>query len=390
MSCSSPPIGQWTPRIAMQNTVLRLLCASVLVAILTAGLWPFHAPKNEVSWLKNGNGLSFGNDGVILSPNAFSLAGLKDGTSCSVEIWLQPAVIDTGGTILAFYRSENRMVAFSVHQSLDDLLLRRVTVYRQRRERTKSYIGHVFHPTKQAFVTITSNGQGSAVYVNGVLVRTSPGFGFSSKDLTGQLVVGNHPLRDNGWHGQLRGLAIYNRELTAAEVLRHHDVWTTNQQDEIKSEGPVALYLFNEGMGDVVHDQVNSGTELHIPEHYFVLHEPFLEPPWDEFQPGWSYFENVLINIAGFVPLGFFFCAYFSSVRRLDRAVLATIVLGGVVSFGIELLQAFLPTRDSGMTDIITNTFGTGIGAMLYSCESVQALFATVGLAGLRRPVFKR
>ena len=388
MSCSSQAIGQWTPRIVMQKTVLRLLCASVLGAILTAGLWPFHAPKNEVSWLKNGNGISFGNDGVILSSNA--LAGLKDGTSCSVEISLQPNTIDTGGTILAFYIAENHMVTFSVHQSLGDLLLRRVSGYRQRSAKIKLYIGHVFRKNNQVFVTISSNGHGATLYVNGVLVRTSPGFGFSSKDLTGQLVVGNHPLRDNGWQGQLRGLAIYNRELTAAEVLRHHDVWTTNQQAEIKNEGPVALYLFNEGMGDVVHDQMNSGTDLHIPEHYFVLHEPFLEPPWDEFQPGWSYCKDVLINIVGFVPLGFFFCAYFSLVRRLDRAVLATIVLGAVVSFAIEVLQAFLPTRDSGMTDIITNTFGTGIGAMLYSCESVQALFARVGLAGLRRPVFKR
>ncbi len=145
---------------------------------------------------------------------------------------------------------------------------------------------------------------------------------------------------------------------------------------EIKNEGPVVLYLFNEGMGDVVHDQMNSGADLHIPENYFVLHAPFLETPWDEFQPSWSYCKNVLINVSGFVPLGFFFCAYFSLVRRLDRAVLATIVLGGVVSVTIEVLQAFLPTRDSGMTDIITNTLGTGIGAMLCNCKPVQLLLA--------------
>jgi hypothetical protein len=217
--------------------------------------------------------------------------------------------------------------------------------------------------------------------VNGALVRISPSFRLSSRDLTGQLIVGNHPLVDNGWQGQLRRLAIYNRELTAAEVLQHYEAWTTNRRAEIKNENPVALYLFNEGMGNVVHNQMNSETDLHIPERYFVLHAPFLEPPWDEFDPSWSYCKNVLINIGGFVPLGFFFCAYFTSMRGLDRPVLATIVLGGVVSFTIEVLQAFLPTRDSGLTDIITNTLGTGIGAMLYSCGWVHALFAIVGLA---------
>ena len=379
MSYNSQAVEQWTLGIGTQKKLLGLICASVLVIILTAGLWPFHAPKNEVHWISHGNGLHFGNHGVILSSDAFSLAGLKDGISCSVEIWLQPDNSDTGGTILAFYTPENRIVGFSLHQSIDDLLLRRRTAYRGR-AKTKLYIEHFFPKSKQLFVTITSSAQGTVIYVNGALVRTSPQFGLTSEDLTGQLVVGNHPLADDGWQGQLKGLAIYNRELTAAEVLQHYEAWTTNQKIEIKNEGPVALYLFNEGMGNVVHNQMNSGTDLHIPEHYFVLQAPFLEPPWDEFNPNWSYCKNVLINIGGFVPLGFFFCAYFSSVRRLDRAVLATIVLGGVVSFTIEVLQAFLPTRDSGMTDIITNTLGTGIGAMLYNRQSVQALLATVGL----------
>jgi hypothetical protein len=361
----------------------------VLIAILIAGLWPFHAPKNDVRWLSEGNGVHFGIHGLILSSETFSLDGLNDGISCSVEIWLQPA-LDTGGTILAFYTPENRIVTFSLHQSLDDLFLRRVDIERQRRVKAKWYIEHVFRKNKQVLVTITSSTQGTAVYVNGAFVRMSPGFGLSSNDLTGQLVVGNDPLVDNGWQGQLRGLAIYHRELTAAEVLQHYDAWTTNQPAEIKKEGPVALYLCNEGAGNVAHSEMNSGNDLHIPERYFVLHAPFLELPWDEFQPNWGYCKNVLINIGGFVPLGFFFCAYLSSVRRLDRAVLATIVLGGVVSLTIEVLQAFLPTRDSGMTDIFTNTLGTGIGAMLYNCETVQALFATVSLGGQRQPVCKR
>jgi Concanavalin A-like lectin/glucanases superfamily/VanZ like family len=389
VSCSSQAFGHWTLKIGTQKKVLGLLCASVLVIIFTAGLWPFHAPRNDVNWRSDGNGLHFGTHGVILSPNAPISAGCRDATSCSVEIWLQPTSSDVGGTILAFYTPGTRTVTFSLHQSIDDLLLRRGTAY-QGRAKARVYIARLFRKSKQPFVTITSSAQGTVVYVNGALERTAPQFGLTSKDLTGQLVVGNYPLADDGWQGQLRGLAIYNRELTAAEVLQHYDAWTTNQKVETKNEGPVALYLFNEGMGNVVHNQVNSGTDLHIPEHYFVLQAPFLELPWDEFNPSWGYCKNVLINIGGFVPLGFFFCAYFASVRRLDRAVLATIILGGVVSITIEVLQAFLPTRDSGMTDLITNTLGTGIGARLYNCELVQALLATVGLGGLRQPVCKR
>ena len=388
MSRSSETVKEWAPSIGMQKKILGLLCASVLVIILIAGLWPFHAPKNEVSWLNNGNGLHFGDYGVTLINEPFSLAGLKDGTSCSIEIWLQPDFSDIGGTILGFYAPESRTVAFSLHQSIDDLLLRRVTGHH--RIKTKLYIEHAFRNKQQMFITISSNSQGTAVYVNGVLVRTSPRFALSSKDFAGQLVVGNHPMADNGWQGQVEGLAIYNRDLAAGEALQDYDAWRSNQQAEIKNKGPVALYLFNEGMGDVVRNQMNSATDLRIPKRYFVLHAPFLERPWDEFEASWSYCGHVLINIGGFVPLGFFFCAYLSSVRHFDRAVLATIVLGGVISLTIEVLQAFLPTRDSGMTDIITNTLGTGIGAWLYSRESVQILLADFGFAVHRQPASKQ
>ena len=370
----------------MQKKILGLLCAAVLIIILIAGLWTFHAPKNQVSWLTNSNGLHFGQYGVVLSSGASSFAGSKDGISCSVEIWVQPDHSDIGGTILAFYKPENQIVAFSVQQSIDDLFLQRMVVDQQRPRKIKVYIGHVFRKNNPLFVTLTSNAQGTAVYLSGGLVRTLPRFGLSSDDLNGQLFIGNHPLVENGWQGQIRSLAIYNRALNETEVLQHYNAWRTNQNAEIKNEGPIELYLFNEGSGTTVHNQVNSENDLRIPGHFFVLHAPFLERPWDEFQPSWSYWKNVLINIAGFVPLGFFFCAYFVSVRRLNRAALATIVLGGVVSLTIEVLQAFLPTRDSGMTDLITNTLGTGIGAMLCNCESVQLLFATVGLGGKSFP----
>jgi len=363
--------------------VLRLLCASVLIAILTAGLWPFHAPKNQVEWLSDG--LHFGKYGVILSPEPLRVAGLEPGTSCSVEIWLQPDIVDIGGTILAFYAPGNRNVPLSVHQSLGDLLLRRETV-RPRGAKAKWYIENAFHKNKQLFVAISSNRQGTAVYLNDALVRMSPRFGLSSKDLSGQLVVGSHPVAGDGWRGRLKGLAIFTRELSAGEVLHDYEAWITNQPAEIKNEGPVALYLFDEGKGTLVHNRMNPSTDLHIPERYSVLHKAFLQPPWDDFDPSWGYCQNVLINIGGFIPLGFLFCAYFASVRRLNRALLATVVLGGVVSLAIEVLQGFLPTRDSGTTDIITNTLGTGIGAMLYSCDSVQAVLATVGFGGRHCP----
>jgi glycopeptide antibiotics resistance protein len=78
-----------------------------------------------------------------------------------------------------------------------------------------------------------------------------------------------------------------------------------------------------------------------------------------------EYLSAVMKNIVGFVPLGF--CFYpFLWLRQGRGTMLLTIVAGTVVSLTIEILQAFLPTRDSGMTDVFTNTMGTWIGALLY------------------------
>ena len=135
----------------------------------------------------------------------------------------------------------------------------------------------------------------------------------------------------------------------------------------------MARYLFNEGEGNVVHNQVDSATSLVIPERFFILHQEFLERPWDEFKPGWDYWQDVAVNIAGFVPLGFFFQAYFSVTRRSKSTFWITIALGFAVSLTIEVSQAFLPTRDSGMTDLITNTSGTALGAIAWVWMVKQA-----------------
>ena len=67
-------------------------------------------------------------------------------------------------------------------------------------------------------VTITSSRTGTSVYADGVLLRKFIDFGLSTQELTGWLIVGNSPVMANSWSGRFRGLAIYDRELTADEV----------------------------------------------------------------------------------------------------------------------------------------------------------------------------
>jgi VanZ family protein len=363
--------------------LLRAACALVLLGILVAGLWPFRAPRNEVSWLSHKNGLLFGKYGSIVSAGPFKARRSQADSSCSLEIWLESRRAKASGTILAFYWPESRIVPFALRQSVGDLeLLRGSDDAVHRAKRDKLYVDDLLLSHQgPVLVTISAGQFGTTIYADGALVKKAQNFKFSRQELTGQFVIGNAPATTDEWSGQVIGLAVYNRELTADEVSRHFESWTKGKSEDLAgSDNAVALYLFNEGEGNVVHNHADPAVDLLIPERFFVLHEQFLERPWNEFRPDWNYWKDVGINIAGFIPLGLFFCAYFSSLRTTQRAVLFTIAFGFAVSLTIEVLQAFLPSRDSGMTDLMTNTLGTALGAMAFRHKAIREVLAATGL----------
>jgi glycopeptide antibiotics resistance protein len=192
----------------------------------------------------------------------------------------------------------------------------------------------------------------------------APQFRLPARAFTGRLVLGDSAGQTDSWSGQLLGLAIYRGELTAPQVLRHYETWTKGRQPDLsEDENITALYLFNERTGKVVHNRARSGVALFIPEKYEVLDKIFLEPFWKEFNMSRSYWESALKNIVGFIPFGF--CVFpCLSAHKFKRAALTTVILGTLVSLTIEVLQAYLPTRDSGTTDLFTNTLGTHVGVV--------------------------
>src|SRR5271157_1497911 len=111
-----------------QTVLLRAICACVLFGILLAGLWPFHAPRNDVSWLSEGKGLFLGKHGSLVSASPLSAAeGTHASDSCSIEIWLKPNRIDAGGVgmILAFYSPASKLTTFSLRQFRGGLVMER-------------------------------------------------------------------------------------------------------------------------------------------------------------------------------------------------------------------------------------------------------------------------
>jgi len=351
----------------MKSKLLGVLCVAVLCIILTLGLWPFHSPKNDVTWLKNASGLSFGRYGTIRSSGLLSAV---HGVSGSIEIWVQPDQW-SGGTILALYDPESRRL-FELQQSLSDLKLE-TEVPDDENQPTKArlYAGEAFvhslREKKPIFVTVTYGPYGTRVYLDGVFAEAAPRFGIPQDAFMGRIVVGDSPGQPDNFRGQIRGLAIYDAELADAQVSRHYLTWTTKGRPDItENERNTALYLFDEKVGTVIHNRAAAGADLYIPERYTVANKISLEPFWKEFNMSQSYWKNNLMNVVGFIPVGFVFYAYFRVARPIRKALLVTIAVGAATSLTIEVLQAFLPTRDSGTTDLITNTLGTYMGVLSY------------------------
>ena len=74
----------------------------------------------------------------------------------------------------------------------------------------------------------------------------------------------------------------------------------------------------------------------------------------------------IIANVLLFVPWGFLmFIALYSVERPTLQTYVLTILLGFTFTLAIEAWQYFLPTRVTDVNDVIWNTAGTVLGAIL-------------------------
>lgn len=109
----------------------------------------------------------------------------------------------------------------------------------------------------------------------------------------------------------------------------------------------------------------------------------FLLAPW----PRYITTEDIVVNLAAYVPLGFFLSIGWGANLGAGRGVLAATACAIAVSLLIETTQMFLPARIASNVDLLTNGVGALIGAM------AAPLFAPTRILGgkihaLRRRLF--
>lgn len=370
------------PKTIILKMWLLFLCFIVLATTFTAGLWPFSFKKaNEVRWRPDEQGLYLGDYGMLMSGGTFSGIPPKDGGGYSIEIWMEPGLTWDSNTILTFYEPRH-LPTFVVRQSGDDLSFSRTFASRHEQTQQKSlFVDHVFRKGQKVLITFSSTPGTLRVYLNGVLKKKSGNLEITGNDFQGTLVVGNSPYGNSSLMATFRGLALYDRALRADEVVENYMKWQESRELlAAKDSLPYTLYLFNEREGSVVRNVGRVGPDLVIPKDYFIFEHTFLEPFWSEYQTTWAYVKDLAINILGLVPLGLCFSALFAWLLGTRQALLWVTIFGLCVSLTIEILQAFMPTRLSGTTDLITNTLGTAIGGYVYLSGFLQSCLRRWGM----------
>ena len=372
--------------IVMFNKLLRLInninlkylggiCLTILIIILISGLWPFNFfPKNKVAWLKDKNGVNFSGQGMILSPDSLNDPQqlLLNKKSITIEILIHPTEEppDNINRILSIYDAEGSEITF-LGQWKKDLIIQ---------SRIKRSVGNISHSEigvddalgkdQDYLLSITSGIEGTTIYINGQLAHTYSHHrlidSITSKEIG--IILGNSPVGKNSWKGRIMGLAIYNRTVTAEQIVKHYQLYLENNFTmRPEKEGCIGLYLFNENQGAVIKDYSNLNNHLTIPVLFRPVKKIILDPPWHDSRWNWSFVQDTIVNLLGFVPLGFFFTAFLLKASNWKKKIIyiGVAATGFAISLTIELSQIYLPSRYSELDDVICNSVGTVLGILI-------------------------
>jgi hypothetical protein len=328
----------------------------------------------KVAWLQDKNGVYFSGQSMILSPVPLNdpQQSLLNKKSITIEIMIHPTEESPNyiNRILSVYDGEDSEITF-LGQWKKHLIIQ---------SRIKRPVGNILYSEIGAddalgkdqdyLLSITSGTEGTAIYINGQLVQTYPHHrllgNMTSKKIG--FILGNSPVGKNSWEGRIMGLAIYNRTFTAEQIVKHYQLYLENNFSTLpEKEGSIGLYLFNERQGTVVRDYSNLNNHLTIPALFRPVKKIILDPPWHDFRCDWSFVQDTIINLLGFVPLGFFFTAFLLKVSNWKKKIIYICVAatGFAISLAIELSQIYLPSRYSQPEDVICNSVGTVLGIIV-------------------------
>ena len=356
-----------------KSFLLDIICLIITLVILISGLWPFNfISGNKVEWLRDMNGIRFYGQGIVFSQEPLVIQkAVSKNASVTIELLVRPHKESnhTVTSILTLYDRDREQLIFGQWET--HLVIR---VPASADYSNKCYheivISNALTKNVTHFLTVVLEKGTTNIYVDGKLEKSVPHYSLFPEDhkFSGYLLLGNSPEGKHSWYGDIQGLALYDRILSSKEACDHYTAWQKGDDIRPSEENkPIALYMFDEHRGEQIRDQSSHRNHLWMPASFYPLRRTILGLPQKAYWFSSSNLTDVTINILGFVPFGVFFSAWLLLAKKYSVlcSYSITILLGFCLSLGIELVQVYLPARDSSLFDVFSNTIGTIAGVLL-------------------------
>lgn len=368
----------------LTNRVLTHFILIIIIITFIIGLWPLSLfQQNEVQWLANKPGIEihrsgienkYASRGIVYSEDPFLFPQKPDSEimSISLEVYLQSKKEPNSnlGMIIAF-NEKHKPPSLLLAQWKKSLVLKTINTDLTSEKIYKEVgLSNALPKDSIQFISITSGNDGTKIYLNGEIKKHFPSFYIVSakKPFSGKMILGNSASGNVPWAGNIFGIGIYEYELAPELINQHYQSWLLNDVSKLTSEDNIiALYTFEEGDGVIIENRISSKQHLIIPERFIILEKTMFELPWTNFKFNESFLSDFIINLVGFIPLGIMFSLYFNRILKINgiRLFLITLIIGGSISFLIELIQILIPQRNSSLSDLLLNIIGLCTGFLL-------------------------
>jgi hypothetical protein len=352
-------------------------CRALLLVVVLITLWVGLDPKdyrfrNEVDWLPERPGLRFGKYGraqtePFLAREATTRLNQQGFT---LELVIKPATGSGGGfQVLASFHAGDDGAQLVIGQWREQLIVMNGDDYAHRRRLPRLTADTSLFAAGPLWMTIATTPAGTRLHLNGELVAASaklhlklPGEAHPAR-----LALGNSVHTSQSWSGELSFFALHPQRLTDHDMEERYQAWLANGgRPSNPATQPLLLFHFDEGGGSIIRNHGSIPEPLIIPPRPHALGARALAQDLTGDFPDQSLAHDVALNFAGFLPFGI----AFALVARTRRSgwfglLLITTLAGCGLGLFIELGQAWMPSRDSSLRDLVLNTAGAAVGAGL-------------------------
>jgi hypothetical protein len=355
-----------------RKILIAFALAVILLITLLAGLKPKgYRFRNDATWGQLKGGIAIGPIGIAYSKD--SLQWLRQNSPDSgfaIEMAVKPYKYHRGGSpyVLGFWDGASP-APLVVGQWLNHLIVRVRDMDAPKKYREFG-ARNILEGGKSELIQIVSDRLKTSVYSNGKMVCGPIDMSIiPASGIQGRFILGSSASGGSLWSGEYHGIALYRRKLSSDEAALRFRQWDSLGRTVLPPVTRAAhFFRFDESKGPIAHDCIAPGFDLQVPPFFHIIKKQILTGPWDDFQWNRSYFLDVVINLFGFMPIGFFMSLFLSEISGIHgrkKNLFITIAICFILSLCIELVQVYIPTRSSQLSDLFLNTIGGMLGGLL-------------------------